>query len=191
MRLPRSFYDRGAEAVARDLVGATLVRRTPDGLLRARVVETEAYVGPHDLASHARTGPTGRNRVMWGRPGHAYVYFVYGMHFMLNVVCAPKGDAQAVLLRAAEPLGVWPVRLAGPGLLARGFGVTRADDGVDLVRGGDLWLEPGAPPRQVEADARIGVEFAGPWSAAPLRFLDPDSRALSRPPSGRLSNRVP
>ncbi|MEA3190788.1 MAG: DNA-3-methyladenine glycosylase [Thermoplasmata archaeon] len=184
MRLPRSFYARGADVVARELLGTILVRRTPDGLRRARLVETEAYVGPHDLASHARFGRTARNSVMWGPPGRAYVYFVYGMHNMLNVVCAPEGDAQAVLLRAAEPLYGWTARLNGPGLLARGFGVTRADDGADLVRGGDLWLEPGAAPARIVADRRVGIDFAGPWAHEHLRFLDPASPSISRHPRG-------
>lgn len=182
MRLPRSFYARGADLVARDLLGASLARRMPDGSVRrARLVETEAYVGPHDLASHARFGRTARNAVMWGPPGRAYVYFVYGMHNMLNVVCAPEGDAQAVLLRAAEPQDDWEVRLNGPGLLARGFGVTRADDGADLVRGSDLWLEAGPPPKRIVADRRVGIDFAGPWAHEHLRFLDGGSKAVSKP----------
>ncbi|HLL89799.1 MAG TPA: DNA-3-methyladenine glycosylase, partial [Tepidisphaeraceae bacterium] len=126
--LPRTFYDRAAADLAPALLGMTLCHRVGDRLLRARVVETEAYVGEHDLASHASKGRTGRTDVMFGPPGHAYVYLVYGMHDMLNVVCGPAGDAQAVLVRAAEPLDGWDVNLSGPGRLARAMQITRAAD---------------------------------------------------------------
>lgn len=182
--LPRTFYSRPAKEVARDLVGASLCHRLPDAAVRrARIVETEAYVGEHDAASHARFGLTPRNKSMWGPPGHAYVYFVYGMHHCLNVVTSFEGDPQAVLLRAAEPLDGWAARLSGPALLADGFGIERADDGADLL-GPHLWLEAGAPPRHIVNDHRIGVAYAGTWATRRLRFLDAGSPAVSRPPSG-------
>ncbi|MFL5312628.1 MAG: DNA-3-methyladenine glycosylase, partial [Myxococcales bacterium] len=102
--LPRSFFARNALAVAPDLVGCVLVRRSPDGLRAGRIVETEAYVGEYDLACHARAGRTSRTDVMYGEPGHAYVYLIYGVHPMLNAVTSPEGEASAVLIRAAEPL---------------------------------------------------------------------------------------
>jgi DNA-3-methyladenine glycosylase len=183
-RLARSFFAHGAAEAARRLVGHVLERELDGTLRRARIVETEAYVGPDDLASHARFGRTGRNAVMWGPPGHAYVYFVYGMHHMLNVVAAPEGNPQAVLLRAAEPLDGWDARLTGPGLLARGFQVSRADDGADLVAG--PWgIARGRPPPEVAATPRIGIDFADTWRDAPLRFIGPGSPALSRRPAGR------
>src|SRR5437667_7800082 len=113
--LTHSFYNRPAIDVARDLIGKILVRRTRGKELRARIVETEAYIGEHDLACHASRGRTNRTEVMFGRAGHAYVYFIYGMHWMLNIVASKPGDAQAVLVRAAEPLDGWDVNLAGPG----------------------------------------------------------------------------
>src|SRR4051812_5363563 len=103
-KLPRSFYERDAALVAPDLLGKILVHRVNRKLLRARIVETEAYVGEHDLACHAAKGRTKRTEIMYGPPGHAYIYFIYGMYDMLNIVCAKEGNAQAVLIRAAEPL---------------------------------------------------------------------------------------
>src|SRR3954454_2197471 len=110
-KLPRSFYARPAEELAPDLLGKILVRRYRGKLLRARIVETEAYVGEHDLACHASKGRTNRTEVMFGPPGHAYVYLIYGMYDMLNIVTGKPGVAQAVLIRAAEPLDDWDVDL--------------------------------------------------------------------------------
>jgi DNA-3-methyladenine glycosylase len=168
--LPRAFYARGAEEVAAGLLGKVLVGDVAGVRRRARIVETEAYVGTHDLASHSSKGRTARNESMWGPPGHAYVYFVYGMHWMLNVVCAEAGDPQAVLLRAAEPLDDWQANLAGPARLARAFGVTKSQDGADLCAG-PLHIEDGEAPEQVARLPRIGVDYAGEWAKAPLRFV--------------------
>src|SRR5688572_29107402 len=131
-KLRRPFYDRPAIDVAHDLIGKILVHRLPcdddEGVVaRCRIVETEAYVGPHDLACHASKGRTGRTEVMFGPPGHAYVYLIYGMYRMLNVVTSGVGDAQAVLIRAAEPLRGWDADLSGPGRLARALKLTGAD----------------------------------------------------------------
>lgn len=194
--LPRASLARPAEEVARDLLGARLVRRGPAGWLAARIVETEAYVGAHDRACHASRGRTARTETMFGPPGRAYVYFVYGMWHMLNVVTGDEGEPQAVLIRAAEPLGGpldpprGPASLSGPGRLARALALTLADDGRDLAAGAPaapgeerpaLYLAAGAPPRAVAVSARIGVESAGDWAAAPLRFFDPDSPSVSGP----------
>jgi DNA-3-methyladenine glycosylase len=181
--LPLRFYQRPAEAVARDLLGKVLVQDDGGGGPRrqARIVETEAYIGPHDLASHSARGRTLRNAAMWGPPGHAYVFLVYGMHHCLNVVTGPGrgGHGQAVLLRAAEPLDGWASRLSGPGLLARGFGVTRAHDNADLRRG-PLRILDGPPPARVAKTPRIGVDYAKEWAYAPLRFIDADSPHVSQ-----------
>lgn len=168
--LPRRFYARDAATVARGLLGKVLVRDVQGVRRRARITETEAYVGSHDLASHSRHGMTARNRTMFGPPGHAYVYFVYGIHHCLNAVTGSEGDGQAVLLRAAEPLDGWTARLAGPGLLARAFAVTRADDGLDLTRG-PLRILDGPAPAHVDVTARVGVAYAGDWAHRPLRFV--------------------
>src|SRR5947209_5660062 len=127
LKLRRPFFARPAAEVAPDLVGKILVHRLGPGRrpLRARVVETEAYTGPHDLASHSSKGRTKRTEIMFGPAGHAYVYFIYGMHEMFNVVVGKTGDAEAVLLRAAEPLDGGEANLSGPGRLGRGFVLDR------------------------------------------------------------------
>lgn len=178
--LPRAFYARDAATVARDLLGKVLVRDVHGVRRRARIVETEAYVGSHDLASHSRHGRTARNAAMFGPPGHAYVYFVYGMHHCLNAVTGEEGVGEAVLLRAAQPLDGWTTRLTGPALLAKAFGVTRADDGADLVRG-PLRILDGPAPDAVQATPRVGVAYASGWAQAPLRFLAVQ-RAVQPPP---------
>jgi DNA-3-methyladenine glycosylase len=184
-KLGRAYFRQPAEKLAEDLIGRILVRRLGAKRLRARLVETEAYLGPVDLASHASKGKTRRTEVMFGRAGHAYVYLIYGMYDMLNIVAGPPESAHAVLLRAAEPLDGWEADLSGPGKLARGFKVTRAQNGLDLT-GRELYLWPGsgAKPRIVRT-ARIGVDYAQHWKDELLRFCDADSRAVSRPPRAR------
>ena len=191
-KLPRSFYQRPAIDLARDLIGKILVHGVQPGkTLRARIVETEAYIGEHDLACHASKGRTNRTEIMFGPAGHAYVYFIYGMHDMLNIVAADVGDAQAVLIRAAEPLDGWRANLTGPGRLTRALHITRrADNGRDLT-GDKLFLlhddTPARPPPRIAVTKRVGVDYAGDWADALLRFLDADSPAVSppRPPNGR------
>ncbi len=147
--------------MARDLLGRVLVYDAPDGLRAARLVEVEAYLGERDPASHAFRGPTPRTTVMFGGPGVAYVYFIYGNHHCMNVVAHEPGVAGAVLLRGAEPLaglGDDPRGLAGPGRLARAFGFTSAHTGMDLVRSA-ISLRAGepVPPSAVRRSARIGI----------------------------------
>ncbi len=167
--LPATFYRHDAVTVAKALLGKTLLGDVDGVRRRARITETEAYVGEHDRASHARFGRTERNRAMYGPAGRAYVYLVYGVHHCLNVVCSEDGDPQAVLVRSAEPLDGWDARLTGPGLLARGFGVTRSLDGHDL-RTPPLWIETGPAPQRIRASPRVGVAYAGPWARRRLRF---------------------
>ena len=179
--LGRSFFAREAEALAHDLIGTILVHRVGGTELRGRIVETEAYVGCHDLACHAAKGRTKRTEVMFGAAGHAYVYLIYGIHDMLNIVSGGVGVAQAVLVRAAEPLDGWDVNLSGPGNLAKGFRITRRHNGVDMT-GDALFVLADAsrrPPRVVRT-RRVGVDYAKEWKDAPLRFIDADSAAVSR-----------
>lgn len=179
-RLGPSFFARPAERVARELLGATLWVRGR-GVQRARVVETEAYVGPHDLACHASKGLTPRTRVIFGPPGRAYVYLVYGMHHMLNAVTGQDGDGEAVLIRAAEPLAGIGGPLHGPGRLTRTLGITvQGDNAADLATG-RIGFFPGTPPEAVARTPRIGVDYAGDWADAPLRFVDAKSAHLSVP----------
>ena len=175
-RLPRSFYAREPQEVAPDLLGHVLVRAFPDGShSAARIVEVEAY-GPDDPASHAFRGMTPRNAVMFGPPGHLYVYFTYGMHHCMNAVTGPAEEGAAVLLRAAEPIeGVDEIvvrrgreRLldlcSGPGRLAQAFGVSRREDGLDLVAGEELWVERGQRAEPIRTGMRVGVqETSRPW----------------------------
>jgi DNA-3-methyladenine glycosylase len=179
-KLRRAFYAREAEVVARALIGCVLVHRVAGKTLRARIVETEAYVGEHDLACHAAKGRTKRTEVMFGEAGHAYVYFIYGMHEMLNVVTGDVGSAQAVLLRAGEPLDGWDADLRGPGRLAREMEITRGLNGADLL-GDVLYVEKGdAAAAEIAASARIGVDYAGAWKDKLLRFYDAGSGAVSK-----------
>ena len=171
---PRSFFARPADIVAPDLLGHVLCRQAPEGIRRARIVETEAYLGPHDLAAHTSRGRTARTQVMFGPPGHCYVYFVYGMHHMLNVVTGDH-DGQAVLVRAAEPLSPGLGRTDGPARLTKAMDITvEALNGAPAY-GKDLWFEPGPARARVATSPRIGVDYAGDWAARHLRFFDPDS----------------
>jgi len=192
--LPRSFYDRPTLTVARELLGAVLCRRVDDRLvLRARLVETEAYVHEEDLACHARAGRTRRTDPLYGPPGLAYVYLTYGMHHMLNAVTEREGTPAAVLIRAAEPLhgidsmaearGVRAEHLlaSGPGKLAQAFGLDLGWNRTDLT-GPDLWIEPGdrVPDRDVRTSARIGCQNCPePWASIPWRFFVADSRHVT------------
>jgi DNA-3-methyladenine glycosylase len=190
-RLPRAWYQRDALVVARSLIGCLLVHEDSDGgpPRVARIVETEAYCGPKDLACHARAGLTRRTRTLLGEEGHAYVYFVYGMHDLLNATCGGSGRGHAVLLRAAEPLRGLEMgaRLDGPGRLARGMGVTRALDGHDLVEP-PLYVcaRPEKKPPKVAISARVGVAYSGEWADRPWRFYDAASRHVSRPPKSAI-----
>jgi DNA-3-methyladenine glycosylase len=176
--LGRDFYRRDAEVVAAALLGKVIVHRIAGAVFRGRIVETEAYVGTHDLACHASKGRTRRTEVMFGPPGYAYVYLIYGMHDMFNVVTGPEGSGQAVLVRAAEPLGD-EAPMNGPGRLARAMAISRSENGADLCDG-NLVLVEGPPPARVVRGPRINVAYAGDWQAAPLRFYDARSAAVSR-----------
>ncbi len=183
-RLPPTFYERDALVVARALIGTVLVKLGSDGLPRAaRIVETEAYRGPTDGACHARAGLTRRTRTLYGPPGHAYVFLVYGMHDCFNVVCFGEGRGHAVLVRAGDPVvGVEAgLRTDGPGRVARALGITRKDDGVDLASD-ELFISPRTQrPGRIVAGPRVGVAYAGPIADKPWRFVDPASEHVSRP----------
>jgi DNA-3-methyladenine glycosylase len=182
--LPHSFYERPARIVARALLGKLLVHGKRSG----RIVETEAYVGEHDLACHASRGRTPRTSILWGPPGRAYVYFVYGMHWCFNAVTGREGRPAAVLVRGLEAVDGFdgPVRLDGPARLCRALDITGAENGADLASSELRILD--APPvrsRDVERGPRIGVDYAGVWAGAPLRFWVRGSRGVSRGPSPR------
>jgi DNA-3-methyladenine glycosylase len=179
-KLPRSFYARETLIVARELLGMHLVHEGPDGRQVGRIVETEAYKGPKDLAAHSSRGRTQRTQVMFGPPGRAYVYLIYGFWNCLNVVTAAEGVPHAVLIRAVEPIHGVANTTHGPGLLCRALHIDRALNGADLL-GDALWLEEPAHYRapRVARSTRIGVDYAGPWAEKPWRFFDRDSIYVS------------
>jgi DNA-3-methyladenine glycosylase len=181
-KLPRDFYDRDTMQVAQDLLGKHLVH-VVDGVERVgRIVETEAYLGPHDLAAHSAKGLTNRTRVMFGPPGHAYVYLIYGMHWCMNVVTEKEGHAAAVLLRAVEPVENLEGRTQGPALLCKAMGVDRRLNGHDLLSDDFYIAHPDEPaPIRIVKRPRIGVDYAGHWARRLLRFYIRGSRFISKP----------
>lgn len=186
-RLPAAFFVDDATAVARKLIGCALVHGERAGL----VVETEAYLGPEDLASHARFGPTQRTSVMFGPGGVSYVYLCYGIHQMFNIVTGSAGEGQAVLIRAIAPyLGLPddPSTGRGPGKVTQALGLDRRHDRRDLARG-DLFVAAisRAAPTRIARGPRVGVAYAGAWANRPLRFWWRDHPAVSRPAAPRRS----
>jgi DNA-3-methyladenine glycosylase len=182
-KLDRSFFRRDARVVARALVGTFLVHVPAGRAARVvRIVETEAYCGPKDLACHARVGLTKRTKTLLGAPGHAYVFLIYGMYDCFNVTCQGVGRGHAVLVRGGEPvLGIEPgIRCDGPGRVGRAMGITRADDGVDLT-GETLFLSARQARPTIAVTARVGVAYSGEWADRPWRFFDAESRHASRP----------
>lgn len=168
--LPRAFFSRPTLQVARSLVGKYLVRENDQGLTAGKIIEVEAYVGPEDKACHASKGRTARTEVLFGPPGHAYVYLCYGVHEMLNIVTERDGFPAAILLRAVEYDGML---IDGPGRLTRAFGIDRRLNRCDVTTGMALWFEDRGecvPRGAVKTYTRIGVGYAGEWAKKPWRF---------------------
>ena len=194
--LPRSFFARDPRRVARQLLGKILIRELQGIKLTARIVEVEAYLGTEDPAAHSAAGRTLRNAVLFGPPGHAYIYFIYGNHYCLNVSCEPEGKAGGVLFRALEPLsGIeemararrielrgsqdWPKLTAGPGRLCQAFSITRAhDNDRDLTSPeAGLWIgDDTCRPRRIAVTPRIGITKA---ADLPLRYFVAGNRFVS------------
>jgi DNA-3-methyladenine glycosylase len=184
-------------AVARDVIGKILVHETPEGRVAGRIVESEAYRGPEDRAAHSYGGRrTARTEVMFGPPGYAYVFFVYGMHYQMNLVTTEDGAPHAVLLRAVEPLLGLELMAArrglaatdrnlsnGPGKLCQAFGIDRGHYGLDLC-GPRLFLSEG-PRGRVLRSPRVGVDYAGEWAERPWRFYERENPWVSRVPRRR------
>lgn len=168
-----AFFNRGTLTVARELLGGTLCRRWRGRIIRGVITETEAYCGPTDLASHASRGKTPRTAVMFGPPGHIYVYLVYGMYWCLNIVTERVGYPAAVLIRAVQINGVPTHQTNGPGKLCRHFHITGGLNAQPLGHRTGLWIEasPPVPPRQVQRTSRIGVDYAGVFRHKPWRFV--------------------
>lgn len=181
-RLPRSFYDRDTVEVAHDLLGMHLVHIVAGVERVGRIVEVEAYLGPHDLAAHSARGLTPRTRIMFGPPGHMYVYFIYGMHWCANVVTQGEGTASAVLLRALEPVKNVAERTQGPALLCRAMAIDGRHNGRDLSSG-DLFIRRPRPleDMRIVRRPRIGVDYAGRhWARRLLRFYIRGNPFVSR-----------
>lgn len=184
-RLPRSFYEQPVVAVARAAIGMLLVHRTPEGEVAGRIVETEAYRGPEDRAAHSSRGLTKRTAAMFGPPGHAYVFQLYGTCWATNLVVAAAGEPHAVLIRALQPLRGHALMASrrrrppgarelsnGPGKLSEALGITGAHYGLDLC-GDTLFLEScDLPIGRIGRSPRINVDYAGIWAKRPWRFYE-------------------
>ncbi|MDD4319881.1 MAG: DNA-3-methyladenine glycosylase [Candidatus Peribacteraceae bacterium] len=180
-KLPRPFYDRDTVEVAKDLLGMWLVHHDGKTERIGRIVETESYLGPHDLAAHSAKGRTKRTDVMFGPPGHAYVYLIYGMYRCLNVVTMPEGHAAAVLIRAVEPIKNCDGKTKGPGLLCNALHIGMPLNGADLL-GGNLFItKPNNPETPtIVKRPRVGVDYAGKWAKRLLRFYVKDNPFVSK-----------
>jgi DNA-3-methyladenine glycosylase len=176
-KLPRAFYDRDTILVAKDLLGKHLVHQERIG----RIVEVEAYLGPHDLAAHSAKGLTERTKVMFGPPGHAYVYLIYGMYYCMNVVTEREGHASAVLLRAVEPITNIEGRTQGPGLLCKAMGIDKRLNAHDLLSDDFYIAAPSAAkPFTIVKRPRVGVDYARHWAKRHLRFYIKGNAFVSR-----------
>jgi DNA-3-methyladenine glycosylase len=180
-KLAREFYDRDTRLVARELLGKYLVHVHRGVEKIGRIVETEAYLGPHDRAAHSARGLTKRTAIMFGPPGHAYVYMIYGMYFCMNVVTERRGHASAVLLRALEPVQNLTEKTKGPGLLCRAMGIDRKLNGHDLLSNDFYIASDGSAGKiAIVRRPRIGVDYAGHWAKRHLRFYIKGSPFISR-----------
>jgi DNA-3-methyladenine glycosylase len=178
-RLDQAWFARPAAEVAKDLIGTALVHGDRAGI----IVETEAYIGPHDKACHARFGSTERTSVMFGPAGKSYVYLCYGIHEMFNIVTGPDGDGQAVLVRAIAPLTNLGEDLKigrGPGKVTRALAIDRSHNRRDLAVG-DLYVASHAEPPKIAIGPRIGVDYAGAWARRKLRFWWRDHPSVTKP----------
>jgi DNA-3-methyladenine glycosylase len=183
MLLPQSFYNRPTLIVARELIGAKLIRILDGETLAGYITETEAYIGEEDLACHAKAGLTKRTAPMYGTAGRAYVYFTYGNHWMLNAVTEREGFPSAVLIRAIHPIEGIEMMMKrrggrdtlGPGKLTQAMGITKRENEIDLTReNSQLWIEAGEliPDEGIKIGARVGIENTPePWRSKPWRFL--------------------
>ena len=180
-KLPRQFYDRDTTQVARELLGKLLVHQAGGVTRVGKIVETEAYLGEHDLAAHSSKGRTRRTEIMYGPPGYAYVYFIYGMYYCVNVVTERAGHASAVLLRAVEPVKNLEGRTCGPGLLCRAMKIDKALNGHDLLSDDFFIAAPETAEKvSIVKRPRIGVDYAKHWARRHLRFYLKGNPHVSR-----------
>ena len=192
VRIDRSFFERDAVTAARELVGHYLVRVSPEGITRARIVETESYMGEIDDAAHAYKGKTERVRALYGEKGRAYIYLIYGMYNCLNISAGPEGVPQCILIRAAEPEGGIDLMekrrktetrknlCSGPGKLCQAMDITRELYNEDMVNGDVLYIEKGET-LETEASSRIGIDYAQMCRDKPWRFTAVNNNFISKP----------
>lgn len=186
--LSKSFYNQPTLHAAQDLLGCFLVRKIGRRIIRTKIVETEAYIGPNDLASHASRGRTTRNEVMFGKPGIIYVYFTYGLHYMLNIVTEKKDYPAAVLVRAAEPINdlrfkIFDLRTNGPAKLTKFLQIDKKFNGLPIyTKKYGLWIEEGerVNDRNIVKTERIGVDYAGKYKNKLRRFYIKGNKFISK-----------
>lgn len=180
-KLPRKFFDRDTQIVAKELLGKYLVHRKNGVEYIGKIVEVEAYLGSHDLAAHSARGRTPRTQVMFGPPGHSYVYLIYGMYYCMNVVTEEEGHASAVLLRALEPIKNITLRTQGPGLLCNAMHITKKLHGHDL-QSDDFFIAESLDNQKhsVVKRPRIGVDYAKHWAKRLLRFYIKNNPYVSK-----------
>lgn len=180
--LDRAFYNRDTQLVAKELLGKYLVHTVNNIQRIGRIVEVEAYLGPHDLAAHSARGLTERTKVMFGPPGYAYVYLIYGMYHCVNVVTEQEGHASAVLIRALEPIKNIEARTQGPGLLCKAMQIDKTLNGTDFLSNHFFITAPaGNQDITIIKRPRIGVDYAGAWAKRQLRFYIKNNRYISKP----------
>lgn len=180
-KLLRTFYDRDTIVVAKELLGKYIVHVSENIERIGKIVEVEAYLGPHDLAAHSAKGLTNRTKVMFGPPGHAYVYLIYGMYHCVNVVTEKEGHASAVLLRAIEPIKNIEGRTSGPGLLCNAMHINKNLNGHDLLSS-NFYISADSNPKPftIIKRPRVGVDYAQHWAKRLLRFYIKDNPFVSR-----------
>jgi len=180
-KLPRAFYDRDTITVAQELLGKHLIHTSGSITRIGKIVEVEAYLGSHDLACHSAKGLTKRTKVMFGPPGYAYVYLIYGMYHCMNIVTEREGNASAVLLRAIEPIKNIDERSQGPGLLCKAMRISKDHNSHDLLSD-NFYIESPSEEKSftIIKKPRIGIDYAGHWARRLLRFYIKDNPFISR-----------
>jgi DNA-3-methyladenine glycosylase len=180
-KLPRRFYNRNTIIVAKELLGKYLIHQSNGIKQIGKIVEVEAYLGAHDLASHTAKGLTARTRIMFGPPGYAYVYLIYGMYYCMNVVTEGEGQGSAILLRALEPIKNISTKTTGPGLLCKAMNINKMHNGQDLC-GPKLYIasNTASAPFKIAKTPRIGVDYAKHWAKRHLRFYIKDNPFVSK-----------
>ncbi|GGI77460.1 DNA-3-methyladenine glycosylase [Legionella impletisoli] len=180
-KLSRDFYKRDTQIVAKELLGTYLIRKINDVEYIGRIVEVEAYLGEHDLAAHSSKGITKRTKIMFGPPGFAYVYMIYGLHYCFNVVTEEEGQGAAVLIRALEPVKNLTQNTRGPALLCKAMSINKTLNGHDLLSTDFYIAKPLEEPNfSIIAKPRIGVHYAKEWADCPLRFYIKDNLYISK-----------